>query len=71
MFSLSTVDKQKIMMGSYGPKTEYQEYTTPVQDAPKGIIGRGNYVIKSKFVDDDKNEYAAWTWNFEIKKDWK
>ncbi|XP_072044329.1 rho GDP-dissociation inhibitor 1-like [Amphiura filiformis] len=64
------VDKQKIMMGSYGPKTEDQEYTTPTQDAPKGLLGRGSYVIKSKFQDDDKNEYAAWAWNFEIKKDW-
>ena len=68
---LPTVDKMNIMMGSYGPKTEPHEFKTQPQEAPEGMLLRGSYVVKSKFIDDDKKEYAAWTWNFSIKKDWE
>lgn len=64
------LDKMNIMMGSYGPKTEPHEFKTQTQEAPEGMLLRGSYVVKSKFIDDDKKEYAAWTWNFSIKKDW-
>ena len=58
------------MVGSYGPKAEAQEYQTPSEEAPKGMIARGHYVVKSKFIDDDKNLYLEWEWAFDIKKDW-
>jgi len=64
------VDKASFMLGSYGPKNEAQSYTTPVDEAPSGMIARGKYVIKSKFHDDDKNVYLDWEWALEIKKDW-
>ena len=58
-------------MGSYGPKKEEQKFTTPLQDAPTGMLARGSYDVKSKFTDDDKNEYCSWTWHFDLKKDWE
>lgn len=65
-----SVDKSSLMVGSYGPKAESHEYCTPVDEAPKGMLARGHYTVKSKFVDDDKNCYLEWEWSFDIKKDW-
>lgn len=59
------------MVGSYGPKTEEHSFLTPVDEAPKGVLSRGRYVVKSKFTDDDKNVYLQWEWSFDIKKDWE
>lgn len=64
------VDKTSLMVGSYGPKAEPQEFVTPPDEAPKGMISRGHYVAKSKFLDDDKNSHLEWEWSFDIKKDW-
>jgi len=68
---LFSVDKTSYMVGSYGPKMELQSFTTPVDEAPSGLISRGTYNIKSLFTDDDKNEHLKWEWSLEIKKDWK
>ncbi|CAH3013658.1 unnamed protein product [Porites evermanni] len=65
------VDKSSLMVGSYGPKTESHEYLTPPEEAPKGMLARGHYVAKSKFVDDDKNCHLEWEWAFDITKDWQ
>jgi len=65
------VDKQSYMVGSYGPKAESQTYMTPVDEAPKGMLARGHYNAKSKFLDDDKNIHLEWQWAFDIKKDWE
>ena len=59
------------MVGSYGPKPDPQEYLTPFDEAPKGMLARGHYTSKSKFIDDDKNCYLEWEWGFDIKKDWE
>ncbi|XP_074638275.1 rho GDP-dissociation inhibitor 1-like [Acropora palmata] len=64
------VDKSSIMVGSYGPKLEAHEFLTPPEEAPKGMIARGSYTAKSRFLDDDKNCYLEWEWRFDIKKDW-
>lgn len=66
-----TVDKMTHMVGSYPPKLEIQSYTTPIEDAPAGMVARGSYTVQSLFTDDDKNEHLKWEWSFEIKKDWK
>ena len=58
------------MVGSYGPKAQLHSYTTQAEQAPKGMVSRGNYVAKSKFCDDDKVIYLAWEWSFSITKDW-
>jgi hypothetical protein len=65
------VDKTEQMMGSYPPKKELQSFTAQEDEAPSGTFKRGNYKIKSKFVDDDKNEFVNWEWNLAIKKDWE
>merc|ERR1712080_297435 len=64
------VDKQTYMVGSYGPKKEMQSWSSPLDEAPKGMIYRGTYKISSKFIDDDKVVHLAWEWEMEIKKDW-
>jgi hypothetical protein len=33
-----TVDKDEYMVGSYGPKTDLQSYTTPIEEAPSGLF---------------------------------
>ncbi|XP_071966033.1 rho GDP-dissociation inhibitor 2-like [Antedon mediterranea] len=65
------VDKSQFMVGSYGPKTEPHIYKTTPDEAPKGMISRGHYTVKSKFTDDDKYEHLAWEWTFDVKKDWE
>uniref|UniRef100_A0A3Q0T2P3 Rho GDP-dissociation inhibitor 1 n=1 Tax=Amphilophus citrinellus TaxID=61819 RepID=A0A3Q0T2P3_AMPCI len=68
---LLTVDKSDYMVGSYGPRDSEYDFLTTVEEAPKGLLARGNYVIKSKFTDDDKHDHLSWEWNLNIKKDWK
>ncbi|KAI1883978.1 hypothetical protein AGOR_G00221660 [Albula goreensis] len=64
------VDKAVYMVGSYGPRVEEHEFLTPVEEAPKGMLVRGGYHIKSYFTDDDKTDHLSWEWNLQIKKDW-
>ena len=63
------VENSSIMMGSYGPKEEHV-FSTQEDTAPSGMIARGTYNVKSKFVDDDGNTVLEWEWVFEIKKEW-
>jgi len=65
------VDKMTHMVGSYAPKKDLQSYTTPLEDAPSGLLARGQYNVTSVFTDDDKHEHLKWEWAFEIKKDWE
>lgn len=68
---LHTVDKTDYMVGSYGPRAEEYEFLTPTEEAPKGMLARGSYNIKSRFTDDDKTDHLSWEWNLTIKKEWK
>ncbi|XP_038047341.1 rho GDP-dissociation inhibitor 1-like [Patiria miniata] len=65
------VDNANSMVGSYGPKTEEQIFQTPVDELPAGMISRGVYIVKGKFLDDDKNIYLEWEWSYSVKKDWE
>ncbi|XP_029287182.1 rho GDP-dissociation inhibitor 1-like [Cottoperca gobio] len=65
------IDKSDYMVGSYGPRPTEYDFLTTMEEAPKGLVARGNYVIKSKFTDDDKHDHLSWEWNLNIKKDWK
>ena len=38
------------------------EISIAVDEAPKGMIARGHYTAKSKFLDDDKNIYLDITY---------
>ncbi|XP_075994926.1 rho GDP-dissociation inhibitor 1-like [Genypterus blacodes] len=64
------VDYTEYMVGSYGPRDEEYEFLTTLEEAPKGILARGTYNIKSKFTDDDKHDHLSWEWNLAIKKEW-
>ncbi|XP_077195345.1 rho GDP-dissociation inhibitor 2 [Paroedura picta] len=64
------VDKATFMVGSYGPRLEEYEFMTPLEEAPKGMVARGNYRNKSFFTDDDKHDHLTWEWNLAIKKEW-
>ena len=66
--SVIPVDKMSHMVGSYAPKLELQSYTTPVEDAPSGLTGRGTYHVHSLFTDDDKKEHLKWEWAIENKR---
>ncbi|XP_076843760.1 rho GDP-dissociation inhibitor 1 [Brachyhypopomus gauderio] len=65
------LDKSDYMVGSYGPRPNEYEFLTPLEEAPKGMLARGTYNIKSKFTDDDKHDHLSWEWNLNIKKEWK
>lgn len=69
-FLLSTVDKTDYMVGSYGPRDAEYDFLTSLEEAPTGLLARGQYNIKSKFTDDDKHDLLSWEWNLNIKKDW-
>jgi hypothetical protein len=47
-----SVDTAKLMVGSYPPKSEPHTWTTPSEDAPSGMIARGEYKVESLFTDD-------------------
>jgi len=64
------VDTISQIMGSYAPKTEIQSFTTANEEAPSGMLYRGDYSVSSTFTDDDKNIHLKWDWKFEISKDW-
>ncbi|CAI5455908.1 unnamed protein product [Caenorhabditis angaria] len=64
-----TVENEKYMMGSYAPKLEIQEYTSPNEEAPQGMIHRGKYKVHSKITDDDGHVYLDWNWTLHITKD--
>ncbi|XP_054634804.1 rho GDP-dissociation inhibitor 1-like [Dunckerocampus dactyliophorus] len=66
-----TVDKSTYMVGSYGPRPKEHEFISTTEEAPKGMLARGRYNIKSKFMDDDKHIHLLWEWNLNIKKDWE
>ncbi|XP_075035278.1 rho GDP-dissociation inhibitor 3 isoform X2 [Mixophyes fleayi] len=65
------VDKETHMVGSYGPRVDVYEFLTPLEEAPKGMLVRGTYHVKSWFTDDDKTDHLFWEWNMNIKKEWK
>ncbi|CAN9510776.1 unnamed protein product [Ophioblennius macclurei] len=65
------IDKSDYMVGSYGPRPGEYDFLTSSEEAPRGLLARGNYVIRSKFTDDDKHDHLSWEWNLNIKKDWK
>jgi Rho GDP-dissociation inhibitor len=65
-----TVDKMNHMVGSYPPKKEIQSFTTNFEEAPSGMLARGEYSVSSLFTDDDKTEHLKWDWSLKVEKDW-
>lgn len=65
------LDKTNYMVGSYGPRVDEYEFLTPVEEAPRGLLARACYNMKSLFTDDDKTNHLSWEWNLNISKEWK
>ncbi|GCB65159.1 hypothetical protein scyTo_0011839, partial [Scyliorhinus torazame] len=63
--------KDTYMVGSYGPRADEYEFISPIEEAPKGMMVRGMYTMKSHITDDDKSDHLHWEWKLNIKKDWK
>jgi len=66
-----TVDKMVHMVGSYPPKAEIQSFTTNFEEAPSGLLARGDYTVSSFFTDDDGVSHLKWEWSLNVSKDWK
>lgn len=71
MTFLPTVDKATFMVGSYGPRAQEYEFVTPVEEAPRGALARGLYVVRSLFTDDDRLNHLSWEWCLHVCQDWK
>jgi Rho GDP-dissociation inhibitor len=65
-----TVDKMTHMVGSYPPRPEIHSFTTNFEEAPSGMLARGEYSVSSLFTDDDKSEHLKWEWTLKVEKDW-
>jgi Rho GDP-dissociation inhibitor len=64
------VDKMTHMVGSYPPKEELHSFITNFEEAPSGMLARGEYSVSSLFTDDDKTEHLKWDWTLKVEKDW-
>ena len=65
--------KSQEMIGSYAPNTKEQpfyEKKFEPDEAPSGMLARGDYNATSRFVDVDQKEHLKFEWAFKIKKDW-
>ncbi|CAG8701801.1 8667_t:CDS:2, partial [Gigaspora margarita] len=56
------VDKTEEMIGSYGPSEDPYEKKFMIEEAPSGLLARGHYEAKSKFIDDDGFTHCEWNW---------
>lgn len=65
------MDKAVYMVGSYGPSAQEYEFITPVEEAPRGALVRGAYVVTSFFTDDDRTDHLSWQWGLQICRDWE
>ena len=59
----------------YGPDADkIHTVTFPKREwetAPSGMLARGTYAAAVTFVDDDKEQHAAFAYEFSIKKGWE
>ena len=59
----------------YGPDADkIHTVTFPKREwetAPAGMLARGTYAAAVTFVDDDKEQHAAFAYEFSIKKGWE
>lgn len=65
------VDKFEEMVGSYGPAQEIYTKKLAEEEAPSGMLARGEYRARSRFIDDDKVVHLDFEWSIVIAKDWK
>lgn len=69
----TTVGTEKEMLGSFGPQKEPHTVVFPrkgYEEAPSGMLAKGSYKAKSRYVDDDKQCHLEYEYTFKIAKDW-
>jgi len=65
------VDKVNEMIGSYAPRKDIYTYKTEEEEAPSGMLARGEYKVDAFFSDDDKVKHFEFAWKFKISKNWE
>eukprot|EP01106_Pelomyxa_sp_JSP_P001785 TRINITY_DN1272_c0_g1_i3.p2 TRINITY_DN1272_c0_g1~~TRINITY_DN1272_c0_g1_i3.p2 ORF type:complete len:184 (-),score=65.23 TRINITY_DN1272_c0_g1_i3:122-673(-) len=69
----TTIANDEEMLGTYPPKNDFQALEIPRLDwneAPSGLIARGEYKSHMRFVDDDKKCHLEFTYILKIAKEW-
>lgn len=66
-----TVDRTEEMIGSYGPARDAYTKQLSESEAPHGMMARGTYDCRSKFVDDDRQVHLDLEWAIKIEKEWR
>ncbi|XP_022734531.1 rho GDP-dissociation inhibitor 1-like [Durio zibethinus] len=64
------VDNTKLMLGTFSPQKEPYTYELEEETTPSGLLARGTYSARTKFVDDDGKAYLDVSYHFEIQKNW-
>ncbi|KAK6932825.1 Rho protein GDP-dissociation inhibitor [Dillenia turbinata] len=64
------VDSSKNMLGTFSPQPEPYTHELPEDTTPSGILVRGSYSAKTKFLDDDRKCYLEINYTFDIRRDW-
>ncbi|PWA53479.1 immunoglobulin E-set superfamily protein [Artemisia annua] len=65
------VDRTKEMIGTFSPQQELYTHEIPEDTTPSGMLARGSYSAKTKFLDDDGKRYLELNYIFDIRKDWQ
>lgn len=65
------VDHTQVMLGTFSPRREPYIHVMEEETAPSGVLARGSYTAKTKFVDDDGRCHLEVHYPFDIRKDWK
>jgi len=64
------VDHTRSMLGTFAPQREPYIHIMPEKVTPSGLLARGAYTARKRFVDDDGTVYLDVNYSFEIRKDW-
>ncbi|KAK4770224.1 hypothetical protein SAY87_030756 [Trapa incisa] len=64
------VDNTREMLGTFSPQLEPYTHVTHEEITPSGILARGSYSARSKFIDDDDKCYLEIKYSFDIQKEW-
>jgi Rho GDP-dissociation inhibitor len=67
------VAKEEEMLGSFPPQSDPHVVVFPRhgwEEAPHGMLYRGAYKGRHKFIDDDGQTHLEYEYGFNIKKDW-
>eukprot|EP00249_Psilotum_nudum_P018690 c26920_g3_i1 orf=766-1581(+) len=65
------VDRSRVMLGTFSPQLEPYSYLMEEETTPSGILFRGTYTAKTKFIDDDCRCHMQMEHTFDIKRDWQ